>query len=264
MRNFRHAAVLVAMVTVALAGVASADVVVDLTPGSDTVAQWDFSSNMSATSEASGVTASDVGYTFVPDNSAHSSGSGINADGSSYTNGEPIEDNNWSGADGRGFGRIFDDIDTTAFEFSITVDQGESIAIGSLFLDIGWRRDVGDHVRFAYSTDGFATETIFGEGQGFNENAGEGGIDFADDGGLNVIAGPGNGQFSWNRYSADLGITATDTVDFRLYFGGDDVGGNNGNTNMYIDNATLLVPEPATMAMLGIGGLAALLRRRKA
>jgi hypothetical protein len=259
----RHAAVVAAIIGIALAGSAGADVV-DLTPASDTVAQWQFSNDLNATFAAPGVIASAMGYTFSSSNQGHSSGDGINADGSSYTGGEPIEDSDWSGSGGRAWGRVFDDIETTAYEFSVTVDPGESIFIDSLVLDIGWRRDSPDHVRFAYSSDGFATETIFGEGQGFNENAGEGGMDFAEDGSLNVIPGPGNGKFSWNRYSADLGIDATGTVDFRLYFGAEYAIPDGSNSNVYIDNVTLQVPEPATMAMLGLGGLAALLRRRKA
>lgn len=263
MKILGNAALVAAILGIGLAGTADA-AVVDLTPGSDTIAQWQFTSGMDATFEAPGVSASAMGYTFSSSNQGHSSGDGIDADGSSYTGGEPIEDSDWSGSGGRAWGRVFDDIETTAYEFSVTVDPGESIFIDSLVLDIGWRRDSPDHVRFAYSTDGFVTETIFGEGQGFNENAGEGGIDFAEDGSLNVIAGYGNGKFSWNRYSANLGITATDTVDFRLYFGAEYAIPDGSNSNVYIDNVTLQVPEPATMAMLGLGGLVALLRRRRA
>ncbi len=261
MRNLRHAAVVAAIIGIGLAGSAGADVV-DLTPGSDTVAQWDFSNNLDATHTASGVTATAVGFTFSEDQGGRSSGDGINADGSSYTGGEPIEDDDWSGDDGRIYGRVFDNIDSTAYEFSISVDAGESIVLDHLATDIGWRGGGPDHVRFAYSTDGFSTETIFGEGQGFNENAGEGGIGFADDGGLNVIK-PGRTNFSWNRYVVDLGgLVVTDTMDFRIYFGG--ATATDSEANIYLDNLTVAVPEPATMAMLGLGGLAALLRRRKA
>lgn len=255
-----------AMAAVGMAGLAQASVI-DLTPGPDTVAQWQFNGNLNASFTAPDVTASAVGFTFAQSAGGYSSGQGIDSDGGSYINDEPIQNlGSWTGANGRAFGRIFDDIDTTAFEFSITVAPGESVNLGALVLDIGWRgRSVEtssingpDHVRLAFSTDGFVTQTFFGEGQGFITDAADAEIDFGDGGSLNVIR-PASSNFSWNRYSADIGIVATDTIDFRIYFGG--AAGNNPDANIFIDNVTLLVPEPASLALLGAGGLL-LLRRR--
>ncbi|MCC5830462.1 MAG: PEP-CTERM sorting domain-containing protein [Phycisphaeraceae bacterium] len=258
--RLKHMLTVMAGTCVGMSGAAGA-AVVDLTPGPDTVAQWQFASNLNATSTAPGVSASAVGFTFSPSNGGQSGGKGIDADGTSYAGGDPIQslgEAAWSGANGRAFGRVFSDIDTHAFTFSITLDPGESIHLDSLVLDIGWRGSGPDHVRFAYSTDGFSTQTVFGEGQGFIDDPADAAIDFGDNGSLNVIR-PASAVFSWNRYSADLGITATDTVDFRIYFGG--ATATNAEGNIFIDNVTLLIPEPASLALLSVGGLL-LLRRR--
>ncbi|MFC5050438.1 PEP-CTERM sorting domain-containing protein [Rubritalea spongiae] len=72
------------------------------------------------------------------------------------------------------------------------------------------------------------------------------------------------GSQTVNNYDfADF--TTSDSVEFRIYWGGS--ANNNGNARVYSDSFTLngsvAVPEPSSTALLGLGGLALILRRRK-
>ena len=84
----------------------------------------------------------------------------------------------------------------------------------------------------------------------------------------NFANGTGTGSANDEDVSMALtgftGISNT-TITFTL---GDAAGGNNSGASMYtyIDNVVLtgeVVPEPSTTALLGLGGLALILRRRK-
>ena len=84
-------------------------------------------------------------------------------------------------------------------------------------------------------------------------------------------AGTGLLHSSWSLDTVNFsGVTelqnATDTVTFRILA----IGTSNDNKYWYLDNVTLtgevttVVPEPATICMLGLGGLGLLRRKRRA
>ncbi len=81
---------------------------------------------------------------------------------------------------------------------------------------------------------------------------------------LNVVGGDG----TWNPFSQsiDLGETGYDRIliyfDAKGFVTGDRDDGF-GSEVFGIDNVSLVVPEPATMSLLGLGGLVALRRRRR-
>ena len=255
-----------AALTVGTAGIAHG-AVIDLTPDDYTVAQWAFDDDLNPTFEAPGVSATDVTHTRSDDldNWGHSGGDGPSLDGASY-DGAPVYDGDAGGPDGRIFGRPMEHIDENAFEFSISVD--ESIRLDYLALDMGYRLEGPDHVRFAYSTDGFATEKVFGDYQGFLDDPDDADFGFGDeeDAELNV-ARPERTNFSWNRYVLDLdGVEITDEMDFRIYAGGTIMDGDwpgTGEQGFFLDNITVAIPEPASIALLGAGGLLLLRRRNR-
>ncbi len=287
MRNFKHAAAVAAIIGFGLAGLANADVV-DLTFGSNTVAQWDFSSDLDVTHLGTNVSSgSGLTWTIDPDNSGHSGNAAPYTDGRDYVNNgnKPLSDNNPTpDSSGRAYARYFRDIETDAYEFSLTIEDGYQLNLQDVAFDIGFRQAGADEISVVYATTSdFTDQVIIGGGgagmgnretdadAGFRTDEADTAMGYADDGNFNVLR-PGKGDFSWNRYvNGDLegteGQGLTDTLYFRIYIGGAE-GESLGDNNIYLDNLTVrgdvVVPEPATMVMLGLGGLAALLRRRKA
>jgi hypothetical protein len=81
---------------------------------------------------------------------------------------------------------------------------------------------------------------------------------------LNVVGGGG----TWNTFSQsmDLGDTGYDRIlvyfDAKGFVTGD-IDDGFGTEVFGVDNVSLVVPEPATMSLLGLGGLVALRRRRR-
>lgn len=280
MRNLRHAAVVVAIIGIGLAARAGADVV-DLTPGSDTVAQWTFEEDTSATTVGDNVaSASDVGFTFNPSTDGISSNHRPSADGSTY--GDPasplqnVDFRDVEGESGYLFSRDWEETDiataTKALEFSISIEDGYALNLESVVADFGSRHSGPNAFRVVYSLDdSFENEVFIGGGEGFIDDAGDAGMGYAADGSLNMVRGSANFGTSWNRFvhddlEGDEGQNLTGDVYFRVYAAGSNDDGDAGNSLLF-GNLTItgdVVPEPATMAMLGIGGLAALLRRRKA
>lgn len=75
---------------------------------------------------------------------------------------------------------------------------------------------------------------------------------------------------AWVPQNVDLSSAAfqglTGTIEFRIYFW-DGAGGSTSNVrvdDIVLNGAAELVPEPASVALLGLGGAAALIRRRRA
>lgn len=69
---------------------------------------------------------------------------------------------------------------------------------------------------------------------------------------------------NWSLYTAN-GSVPTNTQSFRItYSSVTDVAGTAGGNDAYADNVEFtVVPEPSSTALLGLGGLALILRRRK-
>ncbi|MCC5849081.1 MAG: PEP-CTERM sorting domain-containing protein [Verrucomicrobia bacterium] len=246
-------------------GVAQADII---------LAQWTFASNMNATTAASDVTASAVTLVATTTNGPYSSATGINLDGSSYVDGNAINRSTWSGEGGRAFGRVFNDLDEHYFAFSITLDPGTNYQLKNVQFDAGFRTDGVNHMRVQYSfSSDFSNPVTIGEGAGWLEDPTTG-LDYGPDADFNGIEGlpslgvqrPGAGSaFSWNRFNNDGGnVAISDTVYFRIQGAGST--GTDADANFYIDNVTITaIPEPSTLVLLGIVGVAGLigLRRRR-
>ncbi len=158
------------------------------------------------------------------------------------------------------------DIDTAenSYEVSITLKEGASFDLTGVAADFGFRDDGPNSVRVTFSTDGFDTHEVeIGRGVGFITEGDEG-MGYGDDGSLNVYA-PTEG-IVWNRYLSDdipegEGQGLTGTVSFRIYAaGGQD---NDAGPDGFAMRNLTIIPEPATMGLLAIGGLGVLLRRRR-
>lgn len=104
--------------------------------------------------------------------------------------------------------------------------------------------------RLYYSIDGGSEATI---GLGFNENIGGGDQRWYSDGSsVDVLSGLANGAHT---------LTVRYEADFTFSGGGGTHHANAGGSNFTATFTT--VPEPSSAALLGLGGLALIMRRRK-
>lgn len=272
-------ALLGTVLVLCLAGAAQA-AVTDLTPGPDTVAQWTFEDNTSATTVGDNVaSASDVGFTFEPDTDGLSTNHRPSADGSTYGDPpSPLQDVDFRDVEGeagylysRDWGETDIETATKALESSISIEEGYSLNLESVVADFGSRHNGPNAFRVVYSLDdSFADEVFIGGGEGFIENEDDAGMGYGADGSLNMVQGSANFGTSWNRFvhddlEGDEGQNLTGDVYFRIYAAGSGTDGDPGNS-LLLGNLTItgdVVPEPATLGLLGIGGLGVLLRRRR-
>ncbi len=124
--------------------------------------------------------------------------------------------------------------------FSLTVDGGYELTLDSLTFDYSADASGVDTYDVRYSTDGFGSSTSIGSGA------------LTKDG-------------TWYSVAANTGLPdtgLTGTVSFRMYGSG----ANSAGKDWLHDNVTVngsVIPEPATLGLLVLGGLTLLRRRRK-
>ena len=146
--KFKHLLTVVAVGTCfALTGTAHATLI-DLTPGSNTVAQWTLAENVSATTTGTNVaSASDVGFTFTPNSQGFSGNPRPSIDGSTYGDpASPLQNVDFRDVDGEAgylFSRDWAETDiataTNALEFSISIEEGYWLNLESVVADFGIR-----------------------------------------------------------------------------------------------------------------------------
>ncbi len=252
----------------------------DLTPTKiNPVAQWEFADSKSATTIGENVTyASDATLTFDPNNFGISGMPGIDLEGTVYMPpAGPLQDfddaRDLDAPDGYLFARNWDEDDietaTKAIQFSITIEEGYILNLESVVADLGFRgAGSPEAVRVVYSEDDtFSNEVFIGGGEGFLEEGEDSVMGYAPDGSFGMLKADSGDGVSWNRLihddlEGDEGQGLAGDVYFRIYAaGGSDR--NNLRSNLHVRNLTItgeVVPEPATLGLLGIGGLGVLLR----
>lgn len=240
------------------------------------LAQWDFNTTDQANASfvASDVTASafsHAGGTFSA--GGHSTASGINLDGSSYVDGEPIHNSNnaWTGDSGRYFARAFEDVsitpDTKHFAFSITLNPGVQYQLTNVWFDFGLRSNGGDVISVQMSPNAdFSDPIVLGAGQATGLEATS--LGYQDDEGT-VSLGinqPSNQQWSsWTRLENTLNtpVPISGTTYFRIY-SANGTNSSNARDGVMVDNVTITaIPEPGTLTLLIVGGLFVYIRRRR-
>ncbi len=238
--------VLAAGVTTGLATAASAAVLSQYTIPNDTT--------LTPTTEAAGVAASNLtdggtgtfgglDRTIGSDSSNLTSSTGVTVQGSAvFANGTS------SGAVARkGYPTSFSSpvtASTRYIQFTLAPESGTTISLSSITLDAAKGGTSSTRsFRLGYSTDGFTTATDLG------------GADFGSTPGAWAF-----GNFSFDVSAITALQTTSNTVTFRLF---GKVPGD--NTQIGYDNITIngsVVPEPASLALLGLGGLGLIGRRR--
>ena len=148
------------------------------------------------------------------------------------------------------------------WEFSVTADAGFSFDLDTLTFDIGRAGNGTNDWAIRTSVDGFAADVEYRNqgtlgnvtGQTVNFNT------FADTG-MSGTSGGGEGAFTAGQFD---GLS---TITIRIAY--DDRQGNSGTgsatrmDNWTVNGTVIAVPEPSSTALLGLGGLALILRRRK-
>ena len=265
MRNLRHAAVVVAIVTVAVAGVVNAAPIALDTPGQSV--RVDFNTE---TNDPGG------NWNAMEDPGDSTGGSGLTefASGSETTVGLVLDtfrdsgqDNAWE-ARTEAPGWAADDVLND--RFFMRADNTGSVEISGLTAGVAYRIELASGSAAFLGGGG-----VNGAGTppGFLKLEDSSGLINAVNGATgDVLTGNDTNNPDWVAWSTNIegsyGIdgwivweSATPsgnslTIDFMT-------GGGDSRASINAMEISV-VPEPATMAMLGIGGLAALLRRRKA
>jgi hypothetical protein len=160
-------------------------------------------------------------------------------------------------------------VDLTTLHVTADIDAGKGSLSASAW--IAGYEDNGDHgalqVSFFTSIDGSGTATssfLFNPGLSAAPDFWLGSANASGVADLTVA----NTSNNWSYFSNTVNIatgTRSVTVDWLGYRNGSPgSGGSNGN-DAYVDDilVTTTVPEPSSAALLGLGGLALLMRRRK-
>ena len=280
--KIKHLLTVVAVGTCfALTGTAHASFI-DLTPGPNTVAQWTFAENTSATTTGTNVaSASDVGFTFTPNSQGFSGNHRPSRDDGTYGDpASPLQNVDFRDVDGEAgylFSRDWNETDiataTRAIQFSISIESGYFLNLESVVADFGSRSSGPDAFRVVYSLDNtFANEVFIGGGEGFILDEEDAGMGYGADGSLNMVMGSGNFGTSWNRFVHDdllgtEGMNLTGDVYFRIYAAGSGDGDDPANSlllgNLTVIGDVSLIPEPGTLMLLIVGSLFVYIRRRR-
>jgi len=203
------------------------------------VANYAFDGETLASSDTSTVTATTlaVGASLAADTET-----GINVDGGSGGAGDDSFEFRYLS--------LLDDIafDDDTLTFTITPTGGDTLDLTSITFDLINRSGGAGILATVYSSviDGTIDNVV-------TDQIG------------NYTTGGGAG--SWEPVSFDLsshtGITGTTEFRIEFFTGGNDGAHYNDIDNIIINANIILVPEPSSTALLGLGGIALILRRRR-
>ena len=218
--------------------------VCSVTANADLLAEYTFASNMDPTTENANVAAGGITV-----------GSGIT--GAGRSGGSESLFARASVTDGANQISLANAIPANDyFSFTVAPDAGYEMDLTSLTFDLGYTR-IGSFESKQFRTylltdiDGFTTGGLLG-------------YDTVD-----VTVNGGSLQYPNPTASISLGGAQfqdlTGTVEFRLYIA-DNTGGNDyihRIDNIGLNGTVSVIPEPATMGLLGIGGLVTMALRRR-
>ncbi|MEP2776265.1 MAG: PEP-CTERM sorting domain-containing protein [Luteolibacter sp.] len=148
------------------------------------------------------------------------------------------------------------------WQFSITADSGYTFDLDTLTFDIGRATNGTNDWAIRTSVDDFAADLVYRDqgtlstvtGQTVNFNT------FSTSG-LSGTSGGGEGTFTAGQFDN------LSTITIRIAY--DDRQSNTGSAsatrldNWTVNGSVNAIPEPSSAALLGLGGLALILRRRK-
>lgn len=159
-------------------------------------------------------------------------------------------------------------VDLTTLHSTATIDSGIVTLSASAWLAGYQDADHGAlQVSFFSSSDGSGVATssfLFNPGSGASPAFWQGSADASGDPDLSIA----NTNDNWSFFSNTVNIvsgTRSVTVDWLGYRNGTPGAGGSSGNDAYADDilVTTAVPEPSSSALLGLGGLALIMRRRK-